>query len=565
MKLRLGGLHLQLMGLIILPLSLALLAIAIAGISIHQGAMRQLVAQRDERAVRAAADAISEQLHHRSAAILGLSKCLEDGVTPSLLVEQSAFLYPDFDVGLGVFDQRGSMLAANSPMQEWERWSSEVNLPSLQEGSAYFSEPIIEEDATYVVVSARGGDRVVAGIFSIGNVMRSTILEAGIGPEGYRSFLTDHQGRVLRIVGEQLPADELTDHLGVEAALRGEVGSSFLPAEDGEHVVAFSPIQTTGWALIIEEPWEAVASPVLDLSLAAPLALVPALLATLVALWFGARQVVGPIRKLQEQAEALARSDYSAIEAPVGGIAEVQSLQQTLAWMADNIREAQSALQRYIGAITDAQEDERHRLARELHDETIQDLIAIDQQIQMIRMEPAKSHDLEEQLGKLRTEVNDSIKELRRLIRDLRPIYLDDLGLVPALEMLANETEGEYGLQVHFSIEGDVRRLDPSVELAIYRIVQEGLNNSIRHAEANRIELKLHFLTGRLLVDIKDDGIGFKPPDRPRELGTRGHFGLMGIFERAELIGAKLHLDSNESVGTHIQIDLPARKLELDG
>jgi signal transduction histidine kinase len=563
MKLRLGGLHLQLLGFIILPLSLALLTIAVAGINIHQGAMRQLVAERDERAVRAAAEAISEQLHHRDAAIFGLSKRLEDGIPASVIIEQSEFLYPDFDAGLGVFDEGGKLLAATTPDQEWERWQLDSIIPMLNMGETTFSEPIIENEATFVIAGARGSDRIVFGVFSVDDIMRSTILEAGLGPVGYRAFLTDREGQVLRIIGEQIPAEDLKSHLGVEAALRGEVGSSFIPADDSEHVVAFSPIQPTGWALILEEPWEAVASPLLDLSLAAPLVLVPALLVTLVALWFGARQVIGPIRKLQEQAEALAKSNFAAIEDPVGGIGEIQGLQETLAWMASNVREAQSALQRYIGAITDAQEDERRRLARELHDETIQDLIAIDQHIQMIHIEPERFPEVEKQLGNLRREVNESIKELRRLIRALRPIYLDDLGLVPALEMLANETQRDYGLNVEFNFQGEIQRLDPSAELAIYRIVQEGLSNSVRHAKAKKIKILLQFLEELLLVDIQDDGVGFTPPERPRNLGAKGHFGLMGIFERAELIGAKLTLDSEEEIGTRILVELPLQRIDV--
>jgi signal transduction histidine kinase len=563
MKLRLGGLHLQLLGFIILPLSLALLTIAVAGINIHQGAMRQLVAERDERAVRAAAEAISEQLHHRDAAIFGLSKRLEDGIPASVIIEQSEFLYPDFDAGLGVFDEGGKLLAATTPDQEWERWQLDSIIPMLNMGETTFSEPIIKNEATFVIAGARGSDRIVFGVFSVDDIMRSTILEAGLGPVGYRAFLTDREGQVLRMIGEQIPAEDLKSHLGVEAALRGEVGSSFIPADDSEHVVAFSPIQPTGWALILEEPWEAVASPLLDLSLAAPLVLVPALLVTLVALWFGARQVIGPIRKLQEQAEALAKSNFAAIEDPVGGIGEIQGLQETLAWMASNVREAQSALQRYIGAITDAQEDERRRLARELHDETIQDLIAIDQHIQMIHIEPERFPEVEKQLGNLRREVNESIKELRRLIRALRPIYLDDLGLVPALEMLANETQRDYGLNVEFNFQGEIQRLDPSAELAIYRIVQEGLSNSVRHAKAKKIKILLQFLEELLLVDIQDDGVGFTPPERPRNLGAKGHFGLMGIFERAELIGAKLTLDSEEEIGTRILVELPLQRIDV--
>jgi signal transduction histidine kinase len=560
MKLRLGGLHLQLLGLIILPFSIALLIIALAGIRIHQDAMRHLVAERDERAVRAAAAAISEQLHHRESAIFGLSRRLVDDVPPSTIIEQASFLYSDFDGGLGVIDEDGLIIASNVSMdiENLPQLSSVIS--QLQEDQAIFSNPLLDNDDAIVLVAAQGGDRAVIGAFSISSILRSTLLGITSGSEESSYFLTDNIGHLLQSEGAELSIDNVSEHLGVMAALRGEVGSSFTPAEDGEHVVAFSPVQPTGWALILEEPWEAVTSPVLDLSLAAPLVLIPALLVTLIGIWFGARQVIGPIRKLQAQAEQLAHSNYEAIEESVGGIGEIQSLQSTLAWMAHNIREAQAALQRYIGAITDAQEDERRRLARELHDETIQDLIAIDQHIQMIRMELEGSTNIENRLGTVRQEVSDAIKELRRVIRALRPIYLDDLGLVPALQMLAKDTGREQEIHFDFNVHGDVTRLEPGVELAIYRIAQEALSNTVRHAQADRISFLLEFRGDTFILVIRDDGVGFSPPERPRELGARGHFGLMGMFERADLIGAHLELKSTSETGTQIRIELPISK-----
>ncbi|MHA1937334.1 MAG: histidine kinase [Candidatus Thorarchaeota archaeon] len=459
-----------------------------------------------------------------------------------------------------MIDEDGLIIASNVSMdiENLPQLSSVIS--QLQEDQAIFSNPLLDNDDAIVLVAAQGGDRAVIGAFSISSILRSTLLGITSGSEESSYFLTDNIGHLLQSEGAELSIDNVSEHLGVMAALRGEVGSSFTPAEDGEHVVAFSPVQPTGWALILEEPWEAVTSPVLDLSLAAPLVLIPALLVTLIGIWFGARQVIGPIRKLQAQAEQLAHSNYEAIEESVGGIGEIQSLQSTLAWMAHNIREAQAALQRYIGAITDAQEDERRRLARELHDETIQDLIAIDQHIQMIRMELEGSTNIENRLGTVRQEVSDAIKELRRVIRALRPIYLDDLGLVPALQMLAKDTGREQEIHFDFNVHGDVTRLEPGVELAIYRIAQEALSNTVRHAQADRISFLLEFRGDTFILVIRDDGVGFSPPERPRELGARGHFGLMGMFERADLIGAHLELKSTSETGTQIRIELPISK-----
>lgn len=557
MKLRFGGLHLQLLGVIILPFSVVLLGIAIAGIRVHQDAMRQLVADRDTRAVRAAAAAISEQLHHREAAIYNLALRLRDGKPPSDVIDEASFITPDFVGGLGVIDRSGQVLISSTIEFSWkDRPLSEV-IDNVQRDHAYFSLPYVENGESMLLVAALGDNTIAVGAFSIADLMRSTQLGSLAEPENTISFLTDQSGQLLQSIGDEPQVENLADHPGVQAALRGEMGSSFLPAKDGEHIVAFSAIQPTGWALIIEEPWEAVASPLLNISLAAPLVLIPALVVSLVALWFGASQVVGPIRKLQEQAEQLALAKYDAIGEPVGGIREIQHLQKTLISMANDIHDAQEALQGYIGAITDAQEDERKRLARELHDETIQELIAIDQHIQMIGKNVSHDLELTGKLEELRAAINSSIKELRQLIRALRPIYLEDLGLVPALEMLAKDMEKEQGIPVIFTITGERRRLAANAELAVFRIVQEALTNARRYAQATSVSVDVLFNRDVFSTTISDDGVGFMPPDRVRDLSAQGHFGLMGMHERAELIGGTLDLNSAPGDGTQIRIQIP--------
>ncbi len=172
-------------------------------------------------------------------------------------------------------------------------------------------------------------------------------------------------------------------------------------------------------------------------------------------------------------------------------------------------------------------------------------------------MDLKDSSNVEGQLANVRREVNESIKELRRVIRALRPIYLDDLGLVPSLEMLAKDTENDHELEVIISVMGEVRRIESNAELALYRIVQEALSNSIRHAQAKTITLRMQFEADRLWVKFYDDGVGFNPPKRPRDLGAKGHFGLMGMYERADLIGARMELNSSPGSGTEFQIEIP--------
>ena len=558
MRLRVGGLHLQLLGLIILPFSLVLLAVALGGIRIHQEAMRQLVAERDERSARAAAAAISEQLHHRESAVRGLALQASEAASPEATLEGSTFLLPDFDGGLAIFDPQGRLLASSIPAEIWSTRPLHPWIVTLSSGQTGFSEPFVERGEGVGMVGSREGEAVVLGVFSMRSLLRASSLDTVVASSETSAYLVSPAGLVLASVGQSPPEETLSEHPGVQAALRGEIGSHFLPAADGEHVVAFSPVQPTGWALVLEEPWQSVISPALQASQAAPLVLVPGLLVTLLALWFGARQVIRPLRRLQQQAEELTESEYPRLADPVGGIAEIRQLQASLSTMAARIQAAHQALQSYIGSITLAQEEERRRLARELHDATIQDLIAIDHRVQILsRGLQAGDGEAATRLDGLRREVNRSIQELRRLIGALRPIYLEDLGLVPALGMLTQEAARDLGVNVSFDVEGHPRRLSPEAELAVFRIVQEALNNVGRHAKATKAFVRLRYGQDKVVTQIQDDGDGFEPPERFGDLASLGHFGLLGMHERAQLAGAHVSLASEPGKGTLISIELP--------
>jgi signal transduction histidine kinase len=275
------------------------------------------------------------------------------------------------------------------------------------------------------------------------------------------------------------------------------------------------------------------------------------------AIIFFARRVIRPLQQLDEQAERAGHGDYAALAQSIDGISEIQTLHTTLAHMADQIRSYQRSIQSYAAAITRSQEDERSRLARELHDETVQALIALDQRTQMIeRICKRDPQAAAAKLSELRAMTASTIGDVRRLIRALRPIYLEDLGLVPALEMLTQPLSQPEGLIITFALDGEVHRLTAERELAIYRIVQEALHNVAKHAQAKRVQVKLQY-TDALYVSISDDGLGFDLPDRVDALTELGHFGLVGMRERAELIGAELTVQSTPGSGTTIELYLP--------
>lgn len=264
-------------------------------------------------------------------------------------------------------------------------------------------------------------------------------------------------------------------------------------------------------------------------------------------------------------AAALAWGDFETIKEPVGGISEVQHLQNELTEMSRKVQAAQEALHDYIGAITSAQEEERMRLARELHDDTIQAVIALKQRVQLAQ-KSVKDQNGRQSLKELETLAEQTIENLRRLTRALRPIYLEDLGLGTALEMLARETSQSNGVEVDFHQSGQERRRSREVELALYRIAQEALNNVVQHAKAKHAALNIAF-DKEIKLEVIDHGIGFSVPNSPTDLALGGHFGLLGMRERADLIEAKLEVQSETGKGTRLAVRLaipPGNPTEMD-
>ncbi len=304
-----------------------------------------------------------------------------------------------------------------------------------------------------------------------------------------------------------------------------------------------------------EDAWRIATDPILELTLLAPLVLIPPLLFAVAALWFAAKQVIQPLQELEAKAAALSWGDFETIQEPVGGISEIRHLQTELIEMSRKVKAAQEGLHDYIGAITSAQEEERTRLARELHDDTIQAVIALKQRMQLAQ-KSIKDTNGRQSLKELESLAEQTIENLRRLTRALRPIYLEDLGLVTALEMLAREISQGNSLVVEFQKTGNERRLSREAELSLYRIAQEALNNVVKHSGANRAELSIRYTDSEITLMITDNGSGFTTPASPTEFAPNGHFGLLGIHERADLIGARLEIESALGRGTRLEVRL---------
>ena len=550
------GVTLQLFLFVFLPLTAVTLIIALAGAALHENAMREMVGERDERAARAAANGVAAQLNRRAMGARALA--VYAAVAPETAVTDYAFLLSDFDGGLALFAADGELIAATD---DWRHWPLDAVFVEGAAFSPLFADPVSGEKMMLAAASNELGMTAV-GAFSATALARQALVGAASGHHPVTAFVVDAAGQIVYLAGHEHSgnADPLT-HPGVSEALRGESGATYLTLDGRERVVAFSPVPPVGWGLIIEEEWRNVANPTLRATQLAPLALIPALLLGLLALWFGARQIVRPLQALEQKATELGWGDFAAIEEPVGGISEIGRLQTELIQMARKVKTAQQSLRSYVGAVTAGQEEERRRLARELHDETIQSLIALNQRLQLAQRALA-DHPHSGKLAELQRMTAQAIADARRFARALRPIYLEDLGLSPALEMLARDAARDAGeaagQPISWRLSGQPRRLKPDVELTLYRMAQEALSNALRHAEASQISLSLNFAPELVTLTVEDDGRGFTLPETPTAMAPLGHFGLLGLYERAELIGAELEIESAPGKGTRAQVSVSA-------
>jgi signal transduction histidine kinase len=324
--------------------------------------------------------------------------------------------------------------------------------------------------------------------------------------------------------------------------------------------LAFAPVDFPGlqWQVIIEQPWEDVIGPVLRYSQFVPFVVVLAVIISLLALYYGVSAIVRPLQSLGRRAEQIAWGDLRSTDSPVGGVKEIEELRLTLDDMAHRIRGYQRSMHDYIGAITKGQEEERRRLARELHDDTAQTLIALRQQIELAqKLHHTDPSGEEERLDEVRAMLAKALEDVRRFSHNLRPIYLEDLGFVPALEMKAQEIEQLHCIKVHVDVQGERTRLHDDLELTAYRVAQEALNNVVQHAQATVAWVSVHFLEEHLILSVQDDGRGFVAPSSPRDLAALGHFGLMGLHERTILHGGQLNIEAEPGTGTTITVLLP--------
>jgi len=239
--------------------------------------------------------------------------------------------------------------------------------------------------------------------------------------------------------------------------------------------------------------------------------------------------------------------------------------------LADQLAEQLRTLDQTNIALREAQrrllserEQERKHLAREIHDQVIQDLLSVNYELEEIALRQSVSRELEADLATVRQSIRELIGNLRHICGTLRPPTIDSLGLGAALQSFVHDWHERTGIEFSMDLDENLGRLPEEIELSIFRIVQEGLNNVWRHANAEHVWIKLKHTSPRaLMIAISDDGKGLPENLDLVSLTSNGHYGLMGISERVSLLGGRMHLENRTGRGSDLMVEIPHPRVEI--
>ncbi len=411
-----------------------------------------------------------------------------------------------------------------------------------------------------------------------------------LGETGYVEIIDQNGVVVARTEpGPKLVPFEKSDHSGRFAALiaageptRGLCHTCHEPMQKVERkdVLAFVPLSKANWGVIIRQSEEEALAPIYDLRQNLILfGVVLAIVAFLFVL-ITTRDVVNRIRMLTVASRRMADGDLVS-HITVSQKDEVGILARALEDMRIKLRTSYEELEQLhqevqrkdemrgelLQDLFSIQEEERRRLSRELHDETSQVVASINASLEAVAgMLPPSANKAKTILRKAQDLSINILDEIHKLIYELRPTLLDDLGLVAAIRWLVDNNLEPAGVVVNFKTSGRVRRLDTRLETTLFRVIQEAFYNIARHADATSVEVRLHFKKSIIRVCIRDDGKGFdvaeaiSAKDRPRGLG------LLGMKERVELVNGTFSIQSSPAGGgTEINIEIPLEQEVANG
>lgn len=510
---------------------------------------------------------------------------IEDSdVEPERRALHSIYLGSIFDDGVFITDEQGTVLYAE-PFAEGFVGSDISSLPPIVQ-SLNSRKPSISN----VLTVEPSGKRVIFMVTPLRNIEGRVV--------GLVGGKIDPTGRTLQDITELVEHGQ-TSHVcvidGNGVILASSDRQRILKTE--EEVASQGKAEVTGLAPLSLAPWS-VAFRQSETEALAPVRameqrfIVFGLSALVVALflsWGMARSLVRPIGQLNAAAQSISQGDLSQPTPELGSdeigelsrsldamrIALKKSLDEMQDWnteleakvevrtkqLEDSYREIErkeAARGELLRKILTAQEEERKRIARELHDETTQSLLGLLMKLEAAGKTPSEASSIDsDMLMDVKNLAVETLDNVRRIIHDLRPSVLDDLGLLSAIRWYAEARFGSVAIKARVELTGEDRSLAPEIETALFRVVQEAIANIVRHAEAHNAVISVELEDAAVRIEVEDDGKGFDVEAIRRQADKAVGLGLLGMEERIALLGGRFQIESNPGGGTRLVIEVP--------
>jgi len=568
------------------PIIALLIALGLVGFFGVTRLIETLVEQRDAELTRLAARQIASYWSDSLVLLTQVASTQEvrtaDAAGTTVMLAQNTPLQRRFDQ-ISVTDPDG-MVTATFGGEVGESFGAIGLIDRTEQVRRPVRTPVITnvrgQAVVLVAIPYYGTDRrfggCILGVWQLhgGRALRAALENVRVGETGY-SYLVDSSGTVLYHPDAEMIGANASRHPAVAAFLAGEEGARSV-TDSGRRTVAgfaaipFHELSTSyfadetwaGWGMVITELWDDIMAPLESSVYLVVLLLVLTVVLPLGILALGSQSVAAPLQSLVAEVERVAEGDFGTQVSLATAPSEVRELEVAFNRMVAELQRYRQDIQRYVVSILTSQEEERKRIARELHDETAQDLVILGRRIEDAE---AATDDagLKEQLDALRDMVDDTLQGVRRFTSDLRPPLLEELGLPRALEILGNRASREEPFEVSVSIEGQRRQILPELETGLYRLAQESLSNVRRHAAASHVSLRLVYGVGQVELVVEDDGIGFDVPVDPGQMLATGRLGLIGIHERARLFGGRATIRSTPTQGTTVHVVIPLNPIVL--
>lgn len=552
---------------------LSVIGIAVAVLA-FRGFTRDIVLDRNTILTELAADGarqeLTDQLHLLEATADALAQRAGDLTAQQALLEDWEPLLASFEGGVNLLAEDGNAVAATTNARarlgrnySFRPYFIEAWGKQLPVYSTFLEEVPTGSPAVVIAVPVLNADRMeglLIGVLFVRQHIWPDAIDDLETTAGAQTFLIDSQGTILYSSSSDRIGEVLENDLAIQELQRSSEAASRLDqsAGDGGRVISYAPIGEMGWGIVTIEPWGVLMEPMTPYLVIISGILLVGFILSVVLMLRVLQRTLSPLMDLMEGAQRVADGGEFR-EVPVAGSPEIRLLLSTFNRMMNSQKKQREALRKYAKKILESQEEERKRISRELHDETVQDLVGLSQRLELCRLSMVKDPNAaRNRLDELQTLINRALIDVRRMSNDLRPLILEDLGLVAAVRAMCQSLQQDLPTaEVIFQLSGVSHRLPDELELVTFRVIQEAISNIRKHARsATLVRVEIEFKENSLAARVEDNGPGFETVDS-NDMMQQGHLGLAGMNERISLFDGRLEIVSSPGSGVRVALQLP--------